>query len=383
MLINQESKSIIVEINNKSLWFANQEMADEFTELFLNACKEVKARSLKAGDKVELKDGSQGRIIKLGAELKVRTSEGNTSIIEVKSILPSIATNRLNYDLTVRAHSGISHSPEYRGYMHFGQFDSNAAKVAKVLTEDVNRVEAFNKFLDEYSRLYAEYLTAMSRCTSTMITGGSNYNVKRHEKNNASERAANERLNEYVTKWLTPKNTSTAISSDDNDAVLKIETKIKELKDYQETMKLINKAYRAFKKDASKLDSFDLSEETKTMVRNWTPAYAFEKAPCQGYEMSNNNANIKRYEQRLEQLRQRDTMQEANDETFQTVEGEVKKINEDNRVKLFFSGKPSASTRSILKSNGFKFAPSTKAWQRQLTTNGIRAAKEVIQQLAA
>lgn len=49
----------------------------------------------------------------------------------------------------------------------------------------------------------------------------------------------------------------------------------------------------------------------------------------------------------------------------------VEQNTEDNRIKLFFEGKPENSIRDLLKSNGWKFAPSTKAWQRQLTPNAI------------
>lgn len=46
--------------------------------------------------------------------------------------------------------------------------------------------------------------------------------------------------------------------------------------------------------------------------------------------------------------------------------------------------KPDAETRSILKSNGFRFAPSqNNAWQRHLNNNGRYALKRVIEILGA
>lgn len=51
------------------------------------------------------------------------------------------------------------------------------------------------------------------------------------------------------------------------------------------------------------------------------------------------------------------------------------KINEaENRLQLFFEEKPSEEQRRELKSNGFKWAPSQGAWQRQLTKNAIYSA---------
>lgn len=55
--------------------------------------------------------------------------------------------------------------------------------------------------------------------------------------------------------------------------------------------------------------------------------------------------------------------------------GEVVMNTEADRVQIFYSDKPDEVTRSALKSNGFKWSPRFKAWQRGLTDNGIRAAK--------
>lgn len=49
----------------------------------------------------------------------------------------------------------------------------------------------------------------------------------------------------------------------------------------------------------------------------------------------------------------------------------------DNRLQIFFEEKPDGETRSALKSNGFRWAPSAGAWQRQLNDNAIYAAGRV------
>ena len=48
-----------------------------------------------------------------------------------------------------------------------------------------------------------------------------------------------------------------------------------------------------------------------------------------------------------------------------------------NRLQVFFDGAPPQETRAALKSNGFKWAPSRKAWQRQLTGNAVYSAKNI------
>ena len=50
------------------------------------------------------------------------------------------------------------------------------------------------------------------------------------------------------------------------------------------------------------------------------------------------------------------------------------KSTADNRLQIFFDDKPDEETRTALKSNGFRWAPSVSAWQRQLNDNAIYAA---------
>jgi hypothetical protein len=51
---------------------------------------------------------------------------------------------------------------------------------------------------------------------------------------------------------------------------------------------------------------------------------------------------------------------------------------DENRLQLFFDGKPSEDIRARLKSRGFKWAPSQGAWQRQLNNNARSAVKYAI-----
>ena len=47
------------------------------------------------------------------------------------------------------------------------------------------------------------------------------------------------------------------------------------------------------------------------------------------------------------------------------------------RIQFIFDGKPDENVRNILKSEGFRWAPSQGAWQRQLTRNGQWSAERV------
>ena len=51
------------------------------------------------------------------------------------------------------------------------------------------------------------------------------------------------------------------------------------------------------------------------------------------------------------------------------------------RYQIIFDGKSEVKVRELLKSNGFKWAPSQNAWQRQITANGKYAFEKVIKAL--
>ena len=101
--------------------------------------------------------------------------------------------------------------------------------------------------------------------------------------------------------------------------------------------------------------------------------------PFPSYALTTSNAAIKRVRERLEKLEAAKATKPVE------VEYDGYTYKEDvelMRVQFFFDGKPDDETRSLLKSNGFRWAPSQGAWQRQLTENGIRAAKRVMEEIA-
>lgn len=58
--------------------------------------------------------------------------------------------------------------------------------------------------------------------------------------------------------------------------------------------------------------------------------------------------------------------------------GEIVRNAEENRLQILFDEIPNADTRDALKSNGFRWSPRNKAWQRQLTQNAEYAARRVL-----
>ena len=108
-----------------------------------------------------------------------------------------------------------------------------------------------------------------------------------------------------------------------------------------------------------------VEELRASMARDWRK----DPVPYPSFHLSNNNANIHRVEQRIDDLKNR------GDFVGWAFPGGRAEINEgENRLQLFFDEKPAEEQRRELKHNGFKWAPSQGAWQRQLNRNAIFAA---------
>ena len=54
---------------------------------------------------------------------------------------------------------------------------------------------------------------------------------------------------------------------------------------------------------------------------------------------------------------------------------------EENRVQLFFPGKPDEAARTMLKRSGFRWSPMEGAWQRLLNNASVYAARYVLERL--
>ena len=237
--------------------------------------------------------------------------------------------------------------------------------------------ERIDTLLDTYARRLAENMNKHydieARVPSVMIAGSSNFPVRKKEKQNA---ARDRNMQEWQdVQGLLDKIRSTGmggISADDPQAVQKLEAKLASLVEAQENMKAINAYYRKH----GTLDGCTVlpEKQIKALQQDMKSSWHLEPKPFQSYELSNNNAEIRRTRARIEELK-RHGEKEYSGWTFDG--GRVEANKEANRLQIFFDGKPDEATREELKANGFRWAPSTGAWQRQLNDNAYRAAGHI------
>ena len=175
---------------------------------------------------------------------------------------------------------------------------------------------------------------------------------------------------EYYEAKAASAESNRAISSDDPEAVTKLREKIAGAEELQARMKAVNAAHRKYRKDPASLDTAELTDREKELIRSYEPRYSWEPHPIAPYQLQNNNANIRRMKQRLADLEAQQGRQTAEYEI-----GGVRVVEnvEVNRLQIFFDAKPAPEVRQRLKARGFRWARSIGAWQRQLNTLGENA----------
>jgi hypothetical protein len=164
----------------------------------------------------------------------------------------------------------------------------------------------------------------------------------------------------YEHKAAAMKN-NTAISSDDPKAIEKLNAKIESEKALHAKAKAKRKHYRDNKEE--------LIAELGDRV--YHQRYYLLEAYMTGYL-----ANIKRLKDRIKGLEMQENIQEEKVEN-NGISMEVNK--EENRVMIFFPGKPDEEVRTKLKRHGFRWSPRNMAWQAYIKQWNIDFAKEIVQ----
>ena len=235
--------------------------------------------------------------------------------------------------------------------------------------------EKIDGLLDTFARKLADNINRRNeiatRVPSILVAGGSNFPVRKKEKQNQADAAAMEEYRQI--RGLLDKIRGTGrggISADDPAAVDKLKAKLAGLEREQEKMKAVNAYHRKHKTlgGCPQLTQDEIETLNASMARDWRS----EPKPYPSFRLTNNNAVIRQTKKRIEEL---PAKAETEYEGWRFDGGEVKMDREINRLQVFFDAKPDQETCSAMRHEGFRWAPSAGAWQRQLNDNAIRAAK--------
>ena len=161
-----------------------------------------------------------------------------------------------------------------------------------------------------------------------------------------------------------------AISASDPQAVEKLTARLNECKEFQETAKGVNAHWRKTGTCQGALGITD-AQAAKLDAKVTNATVSWERVPYSDYMLKNNYAEMKRLEKRIAEISRN---QEIGFSGWEFEGGRAEANTDMNRLQLFFDERPDEKQRAVLKSNGFKWAPSQEAWQRQLTDNAIYSA---------
>lgn len=284
-----------------------------------------------------------------------------------------------------RAHYNTSFSPEKRGEQEFEGFCKTCEKIIEQI-EKLNlspEIKAVEKtlFVETLFQKEMQYLRIKSNCLSTMITGSSNFPVRRAERANQAEHNASEAywnfVNSYI-KRIEKKHgidfySTNVIKKEDSDAIDKLKEKIAKLEQMQEKMILANKIIRKYKTNEEKKAELIKAGFSEKMTNEILEVNCFGGQGFMRFETTNNGAEIRRAKQRLEQIEKLKSQKTVEIKAENGIRLEDNPA--ENRIRIFYNGKPPAETIAELKHHAFRWTPSLGCWQAYRNNRSINFAK--------
>lgn len=263
---------------------------------------------------------------------------------------------------------------------HMQSTFNKLSKLAETEEQKTILVDEMNRYKVGYVSRLTAYLYSQSRCASSMITGFSNFPVERNRKKmNAAHNKYQELLEfsekaqKSICKKLSSARTEKQVNNEEYERLLSVFNRYMEwnkgeyLVAYQVTS-LTDKIKRSFNNgnyEAVKMILEYIQERQKDLKKPY---------------ITNRHSiwNLLKTE-----------IIDAKQETVKTGEelvqefSDVKIVNNynDERVRIFFPGKPSAEVISLLKKSAWKWSPFNKAWQRKNTKDALYSANRIIEEL--
>lgn len=302
--------------------------------------------------------------------------------------------NDINQQFARNAYKGTSWTPERRGDQVREDYVQHMTAVSeefeKWVTDD-NREEMaadLEHYRVQYLKRLNAYLSSHSRVVSQAITGAGGWTGQMIRRNEKRGDILHRRMGEWVNfpaealprlrrKYNPVMVANRPINSGDPDALERLLDKLAGLERNQELMKACNKAIRqgmSHEDTVSRLQELGLSRQTaeKILIPDYMNRIGFPS-----FSLTNNGAEIRRIKGRIEEVQAR-----AGKETREVNIANgvtVTENREENRLQVFFPGKPAPEIIKLMKYHGFKWAPSWGCWQRQLTGNAIHSFKNYVQ----
>lgn len=212
------------------------------------------------------------------------------------------------------------------------------------------RIERYKEFSEKAKERSNQYINSNANKTLERIPLGQpilvdHYSARGHRnliaraQNNIRKSIEEDKKSEFYSNRASSAENSKAISSDDPEAIKKLEEKLERLKNEKETIK---------------------SREHSQ------------------WEITNINAKIRETKKRIERLTELEGIE------FKEIkfnEGKVIHNKEINRIQFLFDDIPNEDIRRELKSRGFHWSRKEQAWQREFNQNCIKATNRIVKEV--
>ncbi len=271
----------------------------------------------------------------------------------------------INETLAKRSKENMSFS-DYKEGSATAEYNAVIAEVKEQIDEAKTRVspeaqERLDRLFDWYKGAYAKWVNKYNangaNHVSQMISGASNYNMRKHEKYLSREGKLWEEYDELKNinyKIQSIVNGDKIIKSDDKNAIEKLKDKLAKAQEEHQ-------GYKDYNVKARKEG----------------------KEPHPAWVLSNSNGRIKSIKDRIARLERLAKQAEATPQLEQEING-IKIIDnlEAQRLQIIFPGKPDADIRTKLKKNGFRWSPTNGAWQAYRGYRANSIAREIAESLS-
>tara|TARA_R110000803_G_scaffold78075_3_gene143138 strand:- start:13940 stop:14830 length:891 start_codon:yes stop_codon:yes gene_type:complete len=273
-------------------------------------------------------------------------------------------------DLCYRAHSFTSFSPEKRATYYVEQY-SEQLKADLLLLGD-----SPGNYKEKYISKFSDWMGAKSRCISSMITGPSNFPVRKARKANQSEHNRYEDFVNWRERYFQAVNrVPTKSPEDDKELAGK---KLERLVNVQMEMKLINSEIRRVDiKELKPLTAHLVGEGFDPVLVSLIDNFYSKNTQnykIRGFVLSNNNAKIKAAEQKIKTM---ETRIQAKDSWQDIIFDGGRVTIENDRVCIFHDSKPERETIQEIKKSGFRWSPNWACWCRKHTRAAIYSAENL------
>ena len=284
------------------------------------------------------------------------------------------------------------HMGDYKPGSATASYRNSVNKAAQMVEQQKARVSAFyhdklDALLSSYARRLAQWTNDYNRnqasYPSQFIAGAGNFNMRKHNRQMSREDSLWEEYRQIEAILDKIRSVGTGpVDLADPHAREMLTERLNSQRQMLEDAKTANAYYHKHKT----LEGCPgLSEKNRAWLTrpgvfasgDGSPISLYG-SPFPAYELASIRGKIERIEQRLAELDRRE-QQAAEPQTGTAFDGGQIVRNIDlNRLQILFDAIPDADTRAALKQNGFRWSPKNQAWQRQLTDNAERAARQVL-----